>query len=264
MTVTAEEIDDGVVRLRCRTWRGAAVGYDVSAYVVHDVLVDTGFALVRDDFLRALDRLSVRGAVVTHQHEDHAGNVVALAERGLPIAMHAECESVLRARPSIGLYRHATWGQPPRLTAPLAAFDVTPLELISLPGHTSDHLAVWHATDRVLVSGDLFLGVKVRVAHHDESPRRLIDSLRAAAALNPRLLLDAHRGPIADPAPLLRAKASWLEATVARVVEAADRGETDSEIARRVLGRESLVGWASFGEYSKRALVQAMLRDRVP
>jgi hypothetical protein len=103
--------------------------------------------------------------------------------------------------------------------------------------------------------------VKVRVAHGGESPRRLVASLRAAAALEPRLLLDAHRGAVRDPVPLLQAKIAWMEATVGEIARLGTRGVGEREITRRVLGREELVGWVSRGEYSKRGFVRAVLND---
>jgi Zn-dependent hydrolases, including glyoxylases len=133
--------------------------------------------------------------------------------------------------------------------------------VISTPGHTADHQVVWDPERRILASGDLFLGVKVRVAHEHEAPRRLVESLRRIAALEPRLLLDAHRGPLTDAVALLRAKIDWLEETIGAVADAAAKGADEREITRRILGREDFVGWASFGEYSKQAFVRAILNE---
>jgi glyoxylase-like metal-dependent hydrolase (beta-lactamase superfamily II) len=252
VSVAIESIEPGVQRLRCRSWRGAAVGYDVSAYLLDGVLVDTGFSRAAGAVSRAVRGLAPRGCVVTHSHEDHSGNAAVLAATGLPLRMHAGCEAVLRAPPRIELYRRLVWGRPHALQAPLADFSLGDLELLELPGHTPDHIVVWDPVRRILASGDLFLGVKVRVAHHDESPRMLIASLRAAAALEPRLLLDAHRGPLTDAARLLHAKA---------VRSLGERGRDVGEISRRVLGREPFVGLVSLGEYSKHELVRVLLRD---
>ena len=256
-----QEVEPQVTRIRLSSWQGRLFGYEVSAYVLAGVLVDTGFAGVAGAFASALDDLQPRGAVVTHWHEDHAGNVPALAARGLPLRLHPGCEAILRARPRIGLYRHVVWGQTPRLVAPIRPFDPAPLVVVPLPGHSDDHLAVWDAERRILASGDLFLGVKVRVAHRRESPRRLLDSLRAAAALEPRQLLDAHRGPLTDAAARLRAKIAWLDETIGAISGRHARGDSARAVTRAVLGREEGVGYASRGEYSKLAFVRALLDE---
>ena len=261
MTITIETIEPGVQRLRCRTWRGAAVGYDSSAYLLHGVLVDTAFARVGADLLRAVSALSPRGSVVTHSHEDHSGNVAPLAARGLPIAIAAGCEAILRTRPSIGPYRSLIWGRPARLDAPILPFDPAPLVLFTTPGHTPDHQVLWDAERRILASGDLYLGVKVRVAHRHESPKLLLESLRRMAALDPRLLLDAHRGPLQDATAHLRAKISWMEETIGAIIALASAGVGEHEIRRRLLGVEDGVGLVSFGEYSKRSFVRTVLDD---
>jgi glyoxylase-like metal-dependent hydrolase (beta-lactamase superfamily II) len=247
MSVTVEPVagQEEVLRLRCRSWRGVAVGYDVSAYVLRGVLVDTGFPRVSDEFLAATRGMALRGAVVTHWHEDHSGNAPALAAAGMPLALDPRCEATLRARPD----------------APIVPFDPTPLQLIPTPGHTPDHQVVWDGERGIVASGDLFLGVKVRVAHEHESPKLVVDSLRRVAALEPRRLLDAHRGPLTNVVPLLRAKIDWMEETIGEMLALAHAGATEREIRRRVLGGEELVGWASFGEYSKVAFVRAVVRE---
>jgi glyoxylase-like metal-dependent hydrolase (beta-lactamase superfamily II) len=261
MSLAIERLEPDVTRLRLSSWRGRLVGYEVSAYLVRGVLVDTGFVRGAHAIAGAVDELRPRGAIVTHWHEDHAGNAPLLAARGLPMLMHPDCEAALRARPPVRLYRHVVWGGTPPLVAPLRAFDAAPLEIVPLPGHTPDHLGVWDAERRILVSGDLFLGVKVRVAHRHEAPRLLLASLRAAAALEPRLLLDAHRGPLSDAAGRLRGKIAWLEETIAAIEAEHGHGLPPRAITRRVLGREAPVGYASGGEYSKLAFVQAVLEE---
>ncbi len=261
MTLRFEQVEPGVQRLALSNWRGRAAGYEVSAYLMRDVLIDTGFPRVRGEFVAAVRSLAPRGAIVTHWHEDHAGNAPALAEMGVPLCMHPFCESTLRARPAIAFYRRNIWGRPPRLTATREAFDPSPLQVVATPGHTQDHQVVWDAERGIVASGDLFLGVKVRVAHFHEAPSMLVKSLRAVAALEPRLLLDAHRGPIENPLPVLTAKIAWMEDVMGAVQRLADSGASDAEIRHRVLGAESLVGWVSFGEYSKISLVKAVLRE---
>ena len=248
-------------RIALSNWQGRVAGYEVSAYVMRDVLVDTGFPRAHGELVSAVRTLVPRGAIVTHWHENHSGNAPALAAMGLPLCMHPDGEATLRSRPSIAFYRWSIWGRPPRLTGAVETFDPAPLQVIATPGHTRDHQVVWDADRGIVASGDLFLGVKVRVAHAHESPTALLASLRAVLALEPRLLLDAHRGVVEKPVLALRAKIAWLEETIGEIRRLAALGVGEREIRRRVLGAESLVGWVSLGEYSKLSLVRTVVGE---
>ena len=59
---------------------------------------------------------------------------------------------------------------------------VAPLRVIHTPGHTPDHQVAWDEERGIVVTGDLFLGVKVRVAHRSEAPRQLGTRHRALVA----------------------------------------------------------------------------------
>src|ERR687883_200145 len=124
-------------------------------------------------------------------------------------------------------------------------FESDALTLVHTPGHSQDHHVVWDAERETVFAGDLFLGVKVRVARPGEDPRQLARSLRAVAALNPKRMFDAHRGPVPKPADALRAKADWLEATIAAVEARIASGWGDRQIVREVLGREELTHYVS-------------------
>jgi glyoxylase-like metal-dependent hydrolase (beta-lactamase superfamily II) len=250
---------DGVELIRLRSWRSSAMGYSVCVFLVRGQLIDTGFPGARTDLGRLLDERRPRGAIVTHQHEDHAGNVGLVADRGLPIAMAPATEEALRrGEPNVGLYRRACWGSMERLTASLHPFEPCGLELIATPGHSPDHHVVWDADRRVLFGGDLFLGVKVRVARPMEDPRALARSARRAAALEPRVLFDAHRGLVPNGTAMLRAKAEWLEETIARIDARIAEGWSDRAITRAVLGREDLVALVSRGDLSRLNFVRAV------
>ena len=259
-----EVIDHGdVTQLRMSSRRSRLVGFSVSAYVARGTLVDTGFPAVGAELARWLDaHPGVRGAVVTHRHEDHAGNVALLAARGMPLAMSDATRAAVRAVGPIGFYRRFTWNQMAPLPADAPAFDPAPLALLPTPGHSHDHHAVWDAERETLFGGDLFLGVRVRVAHPGEDPRRLSTSLRAAAALRPRRLFDAHRGPIANATEMLRAKADWIDVTVAAIERRLAEGWSDRAIRREVLGREEMAGYFSRGDYSRTNFVRAVRRGR--
>jgi ribonuclease/clavin/mitogillin len=253
-----------VTRVRMTSWRGRLVGYDVSAYLVRGVLVDTGFPRAARDFARFLDTNTVRGVIVTHWHEDHAGNAALAAARGLPIAISPLTLSQLRsdAAARLRFYRRFVWGVARPVSSPVVPFESDALRVVHAPGHTADHHVVWDEERATLFSGDLFLGVKVRAMFPEERPRELAATLRAIAALRPERMFDAHRGVVAEPARALVAKADWLEETVARIEAKLDEDWSDAAIRRYVLGRESAVGLLSAGEYSKRTFVRAVRMER--
>jgi ribonuclease/clavin/mitogillin len=252
-------VPDDIEPIRLRSWRSAAMGYSVFVFLVRDQLIDTGFPGARKAVARLLDERRPRGVVVTHQHEDHAGNVELIARRGIPIAMARATEEALRAgEASVGLYRRACWGPMARLSAAIEAYEPSGLELVSTPGHSPDHHVVWDAERETLFAGDLFLGVKVRVARPMEDPRALARSARRTAALQPRRVLDAHRGLVPNGADALRAKATWLEEMIASIDDRIARGWSDRAITRAVLGREGLVYAVSRGDLSRLNFVRAV------
>ena len=245
--------------INLRSWRSAAMGYSVYVFLVRDQLIDTGFPGARRTVARLLEERRPRGVIVTHHHEDHAGNVDLFAQRGVPVAMASATENALRAGETrIGLYRRACWGTPSTLRVPVHPYEPVGMELVHTPGHSPDHHVVWDAERQTLFAGDLFLGVKVRVARPMEDPRALAQSARRAAALRPAHVLDSHRGLLPNGAEALRAKADWLDETIGAIDDRVARGWSDRVIARTVLGREDLVAVVSRGDLSRLNFVRAV------
>ncbi len=259
MTLDVEHFGD-VTRLRMSGFGSRAVGMDVSAYVIRGVMIDSGFHRVRRELLRAVETYRVRGAIITHWHEDHAGNAQLLANTGIPVLARDDTAGTLRAPPHIRLYRRVCWGVPPALSAPLATFDASGLTCLHTPGHSTDHQVVWDPATRTLFSGDLWLGVRARILHASEDPYRIIESLRVVQTLQPERMFDAHRGFVATPVAAIGAKIEWLSETITTIEQQMRAGSSDGEILRRVLGGEELAGYVSGGDYSRLNLVKAVRR----
>ncbi len=257
--LSIERYDD-VVRLRMSTSVTRALGYEASAYFTRGMLVDTGFPAVARDLAHWLDGTRPSGVVLTHQHEDHAGNLELLARGGVPVAAaNATLEAIRAARP-LDFYRRFNWGTPPALRSPFARLDPAPLRLLPTPGHTPDHHVVWDAERETMFSGDLFLSVKMRLAQDAEDVHGVVRSLHAVIALKPKRVFCAHRGPLHDPVNTLRAKAAWMEEIIGEARRLAATGMPVPEITRQLLGRD---GWTSFisrGKLAKCNLIRSALR----
>lgn len=250
-----------VTALRLSWWRSRVAGYAVYVYRVRGVLIDTGFPAVSGDLLQIAQESPLRGVFVTHKHEDHAGNVQALAEMGLPMVMSAETEVAVRDVHPIGQYRRFTWKSMAALRSPISPFVDDAFTLESAPGHSPDHHVVWdHETD-TLFAGDLFLGVKVRVAHSYEDPRQQVRSIRTLLARQPKRVFCMHRGLLPDGAALLAAKADWMEAMIMRIDALHVTGRSITEIRAELLGARSRTHYISAGEYSPDNFVRAVVRD---
>ena len=253
---------DDVVQLRMTSFGSRRAGLSVSAYVMRGVLVDSGFPRVGAEVARALDTLRPSGAMITHWHEDHAGNVGRLAARGIPTWLGDETRAILAAAPPLRLYRRVVWGPPPRLTRVPEPFEHPALRPIHTPGHSPEHHVIWDAESGTLFSGDLWLGVRSRVMHEDEHPRTIVDSLERVRALAPVRMFDAHRGPVADPIAALGAKIDWMRETIGAIERRVAEGWSDRAIVREVLGGEEWVAHASLGEYARKNFVVAVREGR--
>lgn len=248
-----------VVRFVFSNRRSRLVGYSVSTYLVRGVLVDTAFPAVETDLLQALRPPDLRGVLLTHKHEDHAGNIEALARLGIPIGVSEETRRAVAAPPPIGFYRRWTWGSMPPLVTPITPFAPEDLKLIPTPGHCTDHHVVWDTTDDTVFGADLFLGVKVRLAHPHEDVRKTVESLRRVIAMNPQRLFDGHRGLIEDARGALTAKADWLEETIARIDSLVRAGDDEERIMKAVMGREEFAGYFSGDDYSRRNFIRSVV-----
>jgi glyoxylase-like metal-dependent hydrolase (beta-lactamase superfamily II) len=234
-------------------------GFKVSAYRYRGTLVDTGFPRAKAELARWLRGNPVRGAIVTHWHEDHAGNVPLLVRSGIPVTLGPDTLARARAARRLPLYRWAVWGNPePFDGAPVPADH--PFELVPTPGHTDDHVAVWDPAARIAFTGDLWLGVRASVVHPNESPITMVTSLKRILALEPRVVFDAHRGILRDPVKAFTAKIAWLEQTIEAILELDRRNYSEDRITHEVIGREDVTTTVSGGEMSKRNFVRAVLR----
>jgi glyoxylase-like metal-dependent hydrolase (beta-lactamase superfamily II) len=200
--------------------------------------------------------------IVTHWHEDHAGNAPELAGSGIPMWMHDYTKRKLHERQRVKLYRHFTWGRPSALRGEPARFDPAPLRIVATPGHSPDHHVVFDEDTRTLFSADLWLGVKVRIVGSNEDPYQIVESLGRALALQPERMFDAHRGPVENPVAALDAKRDWLQQTIGAIERRLDAGDSESAILREVLGGDESTAWFSQREYSRRNLVRTVARFR--
>jgi glyoxylase-like metal-dependent hydrolase (beta-lactamase superfamily II) len=160
------------------------------------VLIDAGVG--HDAHLDAIDGAAPAGpaeVIVTHAHSDHASGAPAIRARWPAAA--------LRKWPWPDRDGGAPW-------QPLADGDTVmtasgPLHVLHTPGHSPDHLALWHAESRTLFVGDLLqMGTTVFIpASSGGSLADYLRSLERLRQLSPLRAWPAHGPVIEDPLALI-------------------------------------------------------------
>jgi glyoxylase-like metal-dependent hydrolase (beta-lactamase superfamily II) len=191
------------------------------------VLFDTGMGIGRiGSLVEGLTRLPVR-VVNSHTHFDHVGGnadfdtVLGMdtaytrrSAAGMPhdkVRGEVAPESLCRSLPQgfdAGLYRI----RPFRIGATVKDGDVLDLggrrlEVLAVPGHTPDALALLDRENGLLWTGDTFYEGEIWLFVPETDLAAYRQSIRRLAALAPqlRLLLTAHNTPVAEPRRLVDA-----------------------------------------------------------
>jgi glyoxylase-like metal-dependent hydrolase (beta-lactamase superfamily II)/predicted DCC family thiol-disulfide oxidoreductase YuxK len=273
-----------------------AFGERFAAVVYRGVLVDPGSPRMRRSLGRHLDRHrgAVRAVCATHGHEEHIGNLGWAAERsGVDIYLTPEVDEVARRAPRIPRTRAAVIGQPSPLRAPVKRLDGqlvvdgTTLDVIPVPGHSDDHIALHDAERGVLLIGDAFMGTYFSSPNPDVDSRAWIGTLERVLELDIEVMVGGHghihtlsdRVPDVpgvvireDPNDALRAKLDLLRWFRQQVEDGAQEGLTVRAIEATCFPWRRRWSWErSFadelarattrGEFSRTELVRSFQRS---
>lgn len=152
--------------------------------------------------------------VVTHAHPDHVSGVDVIAQ------LHAGARFLKFPSPDGGRRFRVEW-QPVHDGDRIGTGDHE-LVVIHTPGHSPDHIALWHQASRTVFTGDLVVaGSSVMIAaSHGGNMTEYLASLARILALRPSRLLPAHGPEVDDPGGLLRASLAHRLQREAQVVDA--------------------------------------------
>jgi ribonuclease/clavin/mitogillin len=128
---------------------------------------------------------TVEAIALTHEHHDHVGGVVALAEHlGVPIWAHAEAAK----RVDFAVDRHLEDGD-------VIDLGTLSLDVLHTPGHARGHLCYVDRADRSAIVGDMVAGLgTILIEPGDGDLRVYLDQLARLRDRNLSVLMPSH-GP---------------------------------------------------------------------
>ena len=251
---------------------GLGLNTKAACYRIGHTLIDTGPPNQWGDvrrFVTAQDEeYGIDRVLLTHHHEDHAGNAARLKEL-LDVPVYAPEASHERLRDGYAqeTYRWVVWGRPrPVEAAPvpetLTLDDGTPLRTLSAPGHSDDMVCYLAEEHGLLFGADLYVTRRPQYLRFDEHVPRLIESIHHVLDHDFDTVLCGHRGVVEDGRRALQEKAKYMEA-LCGVVQRRYRADKLSvpEITDEILGREGMLYWVSGGDFSKHHLIASCLND---
>ncbi|MEM6634037.1 MAG: MBL fold metallo-hydrolase [Bacteroidota bacterium] len=237
-------------------------------FYVDGLLIDTGHSNMRKEVYEAVKDLPVQQLLLTHHHEDHTGNLPLLHKHfACPAYASASCIDLMKRPPAISLAQRISWGSRPSYTD----FTLHPekihtpnyhFEVIPIPGHAPDMVALYEPRKKWLFSADLYVNHYIGYFLRNESVREQIVSIRRVLELDFEVLFCSHNPQLVGGKEKLVKKLAFLEDFYAKVAPLCVEGATANQIFRQVgLKEKWSIRLLSQGHLSKLNMVKAVMRD---
>lgn len=190
----------------------------INAYLVGNVLVDTGIRQSAGTLKKICQEREVKAIALTHAHGDHAGSAKRLKDDlDLPVWVSAKDREAAEQGKAVKKNPFNTRGVStvagllgdfPKVTVDRTLTEGDELTagftVIDTPGHSPGHVSFWRASDRVLLCGDVFFnmhllttvpGLRQPPGPFTYEPKLNRDSERRIAELRPGVAGFGH-GPV--------------------------------------------------------------------
>lgn len=212
-----------------------------------------------------LQKKPVKQLLLTHHHEDHAGNAQRIAdEHGVLPKAPKLGQAKMASGYKIPLLQQVVWGKPiPVKTQPLGEVeylaDGSEVIPVHTPGHAKDLTVFYLPKQKYLFSGDLFISRKLKMLRVDENLFQLMDSIRCILDLDFEVVFCPHAGVIEDGKQALKDKYKYLIELCGKVKSMGDEGKNAESIAESILGPESMIARLTGGNFSQINLIKEAL-----
>ena len=237
-------------------------------YFIDGLLIDTGHRNMQKEILQEVSNLDVRQIFITHHHEDHTGNMDILQNHfQVPSYASSRCVEIMKKPPSISFAQRMTWGnRPPNFDLQVKENFIETenyrFELIPIPGHAIDMLALYERNQGWLFSADLWVNDFIRIFMRPESMKQQIESLKRVLKLDFEVLLCSHNPQFKDGKLKVKKKLVFLEYFYQTVANLHQKGFSPKAIIKEMKLKEDWsVRILSGGSLSTLNMIKSVIRD---
>ena len=240
----------------------------VYAFVIDEVLIDTGQRHNRENVLKALEGREIEKILLTHHHEDHSGNVNYLMNKfNIPAYAHPKAVDILKKGYKMSPLAKVMNGSVEK--AVLIPLDEKPILTknhqlfpIFTPGHCVDHYAYHEPNKGYLFSGDLYVADKIKYFGDYESMKEQIISLEKLVALDFDVLFCSHNPKTKNGKERLTSKLNGFKDFYQTVAHLHSKGLTENEIMKE-MGRveNHFYKLVTMGKFCGVQMVKSVVRD---
>ena len=239
-------------------------------YFIDGLLIDTGHSNMRKEVLKTIKDLRVEQNFITHHHEDHTGNIEVIQNHfQCPTYASQLCVDIMKSPPNISFAQKITWGNRPSNTNIIVKENFIKtenyhFELIPIPGHAADMMALYEANQGWLFSADLWVNDFIRIFMRPESMGQQIDSLKKVLELDFDVLLCSHNPKFKNGKELVKKKLIFFEYFYETVADLHRKGFSVKSIIKKMKLKED---WStrilSTGELSTSNMIKSVIRDEL-
>ena len=240
----------------------------VYLYYIDGLLIDTGQSKLQSEILKSTQDLNIEQIFLTHHHEDHSGNIGALkAYHNCKVYAPTECCSLMTNPPKLSLAQKLIWGDREGSNSLIAKDDFIEtnkyrFELIPIPGHAPDMVALFEPNKKWLFSSDLYINSFIGYMLDTESIATQINSLKKVLALDFEVMFCSHNPKLRHGKHQLEKKLLFLEDFYDQVSSLHIQGYSESQIFKELQLKENwLIKMLSSGKLSKLNMVKSVIRD---
>ena len=240
----------------------------VNAYFIDGLLIDTGHSNMKKEVMATLSGLPIEQIFITHHHEDHTGNLNVLQKHfRCPAYSSSLCAEMMKNPPGISFAQWLTWGNRPanfelKIKDHFIETQNHFFEIVPIPGHAIDMVALYEKKEGWLFSADLFVSEYIRYFMRAESMKEQINSLKKVLELDFEILFCSHNSQFENVKEKLQRKLEFFENFYGKVAQLHHKGYSITRIFKEMkLKKNWSVRLLSTGELSTLNMVKSVIRD---